>query len=458
MSGLPTGFEHVAKSRICGHPCYRSFGLEAYIGARIIVGNACYGTINFSSPTPHQAPFNDSDYNLIQLLAQWAGSEIARVKAEEALFNDSALRLAILDSANFSIVFTNSVGDIQMFSRGAELMLGYQAVELVGKQTPAILHDPSELSKRFQEIYAETEGENLSTFELFLANVQQKTVDEIVWTYIRKDGTRLPVELSVTEVFAKDGKSMGFLFVANDVTERQKVENLQREFVSTVSHELRTPLTSIRGALGLVVMLGEVVLEPQLMDLLKTASRNSERLTFLINDLLDLEKISVGKLEYYPETFEFSNLIKRAAEENDSYAQSHHVRLEVKIDDGISVRVHADKERILQVLANLISNAVKFSPQDDFVIIQMVTDGDRVRVSVTDHGSGISEDFKPHIFSRFAQADSSDIRKKGGTGLGLAISKSIIEHHGGTIGFHSEPGQGAAFFFELPVCREPVER
>ena len=452
-----TGFEHAADSEIFNHPCYKAFGLEAYIGAPIYVNDELYGTLNFSSPEPHNATFTNGDYNLIQLLAQWIGSEISRVQAEAELYNTTALRQAIMDSANFSIISTDVNGIIKIFNTCAEHMLGYSADELVNIQSPAILHDPDEVVSRAAELTEKLGRPIEPGFDVFVCQARAGVPDEKEWTYIRKDGTRLPVMLSVTAVHAANGDIIGFLGIGSDLTERKKIDRMKNEFISTVSHELRTPLTSIRGALGLVLGKGGADLPPKLLRMLETANRNSERLTFLINDILDLEKINGGKLEFQLGSVNLYDLAKRATEENEGYAHSHNVSLKLNFDADHMTMVRVDEQRLLQVFANLISNAVKYSPENDVVQIYVKRHNGRIRVSIFDNGLGIPDEFRSRIFGRFAQADSSDTREKGGTGLGLTITKAIVEQLSGSIGFNSVPGEGAEFYFDLPAWEQVVE-
>jgi signal transduction histidine kinase/DNA-binding response OmpR family regulator len=272
---------------------------------------------------------------------------------------------------------------------------------------------------------------------------------------LRKDGSTFPLELAVSEVKLSDGRL--FIGITRDISERKKIEQMKSEFVSTVSHELRTPLTSIRGALSLVLGKGANDLQPKFLRMLETANRNSERLTFLINDILDLEKINAGQLDFHLEAVDLEELTKRAVDENEGYAQSHHVTLKLRVEADSKTTVRVDEQRLLQVFANLISNAVKYSPENDIVEIVVKRINDRVRVSIADNGPGIPVEFRSRIFGRFAQADSSDTREKGGTGLGLTITQAIVEQLGGNIGFNSEPGEGAEFFFELSAWDQTVE-
>ena len=228
-----------------------------------------------------------------------------------------------------------------------------------------------------------------------------------------------------------------------DITQQLEAERLKKEFTSTLSHELRTPLTSIIGSLQLINsgVLGDV--EKDVTELTTIAERNGQRLLDLINDLLDIEKIESGKFTLFSEIVSLDSLLRDTLVLNEKgFADRYNVRLALK--DGLApIKVEADPKRLMQVVTNLLSNAAKFSPAGGTVdvTLQQVT-GARVRVAVHDHGPGIPESFRPRIFSRFAQADSTATRQKGGTGLGLAICKRLIELMHGSIGFEDRPGRG----------------
>lgn len=244
----------------------------------------------------------------------------------------------------------------------------------------------------------------------------------------------------------------GYVMVYRDITERRRLDRMQREFVSTVSHELRTPLTSIYGSLSLVksgAAEGSAEKAGQLIDI---AHKNCERLVALVNDILDIGTINAGRMTFDMEAVSMPDLIKNTIELNVGFAKQFDVSFEIT---GSMPRetILGDADRLVQVLTNLLSNAAKYSPSGGVVEISATRDDDRIKVSVRDLGPGIPKEHHDKIFGRFSRIDSTDAREIPGTGLGLYICKAIIEQHDGVIGFDTSTGQGATFFFELPIMR-----
>lgn len=249
-------------------------------------------------------------------------------------------------------------------------------------------------------------------------------------------------------VTAQAGRAVRSVGVAQDVTEQWAVERMKDEFISVVSHELRTPLTAIRGALGLLATgrLGE--LSPRGQDMLEVAARNSDRLVRLVNDILDVERMASGATELRLGPCQADELLRQAAEAMEATARKAGVTLVV--EPGTASLV-ADADRLLQVLTNLIDNAIKFSVEGATVRLGAEAQEGSVRFHVQDTGRGIPPEALERVFERFGQVDASDSRQKGGTGLGLTICRDIVQLHGGRIGVTSALGEGSTFTFTLPA-------
>jgi signal transduction histidine kinase len=211
---------------------------------------------------------------------------------------------------------------------------------------------------------------------------------------------------------------------------------------------LRTPLTSIYGALGLLKIKAAGRLDAKSNQLLELAHNSCQRLTVLVNDILDLEKIAAGKVEYRFEIIDICELVSSIVTQNASLAESRSITLETHFEIG-DVAVRLDTGRFHQALINLLSNALRYSPQNDVVTKR---GSGQVRISVADNGPGIPESFQDKVFDRFAQADSSLTRQEGSSGLGLNITQTLIQAFGGEVSFETEEGRGTVFHFDLPIC------
>jgi signal transduction histidine kinase len=231
--------------------------------------------------------------------------------------------------------------------------------------------------------------------------------------------------------------------------ERKRLEQLKDEFVSTVSHELRAPLASISGSLALLANQTDGTLSVQAERLLTIAQTNSQRLVRLVNDILDIEKLESGHVKFNFMRIDVRSLVSKAIEDNQGYAEDYHLRIRLEAQNAIH-DVRVDSDRVVQVITNFLSNAIKFSPPNSEIVVSLENKGDFVRISVRDHGPGISDKFKTRVFERFAQSDATNSRQKGGTGLGLSIVKQIVDRLGGAAGFSDAPGGGTIFSVDLP--------
>jgi signal transduction histidine kinase len=224
-----------------------------------------------------------------------------------------------------------------------------------------------------------------------------------------------------------------------------------------VSHELRTPLTAIRGSLGLIAggVVGELPTEAAHM--IDIARDNSDRLTRLINDILDLERVESDEVALDLRRADVAAIVEATLATGGPLAAAAGVTLVSGVASGV---VRGDPDRLVQALTNLVANAIKFSPRGERVLVEARPEADHVTFRVEDRGRGIPADRLEAVFDRFQQVDSSDARHKGGTGLGLAITKTIVERHGGQISVSSELGRGSVFTFTVPAAdvRAPAER
>ena len=373
-------------------------------------------------------------------------SKIARDVTERNLAimarrDDEARLSAILDNVLDGIITIDASGTVKSFNKSAGEIFGYADVEVIGQNIKMLMPDPYR-------------SEHDGYLNSFVTTGQKKIIGmgrQVVGQ--RRDGSTFPMDLAVSEM--QLGESRMFTGIVRDITERVRIERMKSEFISTVSHELRTPLTSIRGSLALLVggVLGE--LPAKIKPLVDIAHKNSERLILLVNDILDMEKIEAGKMEFDIQPLKLLPFLEQALEGNHGYGAQFGVSyvLENTLPE---VMLKLDANRLMQVLSNLLSNAAKFSPAGGCVRVSVGRIQERIRIEIMDQGSGIADEFKGQIFQKFAQADASDTRKKGGTGLGLSITRAIVEKMGGSIGFSSEPDVLTTFFIEFPVWEEAV--
>lgn len=245
-----------------------------------------------------------------------------------------------------------------------------------------------------------------------------------------------------------DRKQPRYLGTFQDITKERELEIAKTGFLNVMSHEIRTPLTSIKGSLDLIAAGATGQLPEKAKAMVDVAIRNCNRLMLLINDILDLEKVEGGMMEFHMAAIDLVALIREACEANASYAEQYGVVYECLVPDA-PVWVEADADRTMQVMNNLMSNAAKFSRQGEKVEISLTRDGNDILVSVRDTGIGIPPEAKATIFDKFTQVSSPESRTKGGTGLGLSIAKEIVERQGGTIDFTSEVGKGTVFVVSL---------
>jgi PAS domain S-box-containing protein len=407
-----------------------------------------------------------------------AGVDLTDVRAEQRV-SQNVLRAA----QDQMIMATDTHGTFTVFNPGAERFLGYTAEEVVGKHTLALVTIPEELAalaaeRGFPDIYRlladRSAGDLHSSRE---------------WTLVRKDGTRFPAMVSISTMRdppAASGEpgpappgaddAVGFVAVARDITveraadaamrealerEREAADRLRQldqvrnEFVATVSHDLRTPLTSIVGGTEVLLDAADDFPPPH-RRMLESIDRNARRLHSLVADLLLLSRIESGKLRIHPQPVALGEIIDSALAALADW-QSTGVRLDVDLPDR-PVLVQGDPEQLERVVANLVSNALKFTPPGGQVWVRLAAGEREARVTVSDTGLGIPAEELPRVFDRFFRSSRSQDRDRPGTGLGLTIAKSIMERHGGTVEAAANPERGTTFTMTLPRLAVRRER
>jgi PAS domain S-box-containing protein len=358
-------------------------------------------------------------------------------QAEETLHLLTRQRELILESVGDGIYGIDLDGRVTFINQAAARALGYVPEELTGRDMHEIVHhthiDGTPYSKTNSPIL-----QGMRRCE----TVRMR--DEFFW---RHDGTPIPVEYTATPLI-EDGQISGMVVAFQDVSDRRRLDRMKDEFISTVSHELRTPLTSLRASLGLIAS-GSLDKRPEKQrQMIEMAIGNCDRLVRLVNDILDFDSGERGMLGLKKERVEPVDLLRRAADIAHAEAVRMHIGFRFETEPA---PVWADEERILQVLNELVSNALKFSPQETVIRLAAHPFGtSEVCFTVEDQGRGIDAEKLDRIFDRFQQGDASDSRALGGTGLGLALCRSIVEQHGGRIWAESTPGQGSRFHFTLP--------
>ncbi|HET6764701.1 MAG TPA: ATP-binding protein [Longimicrobiaceae bacterium] len=340
----------------------------------------------------------------------------------------------ILESADEGICGVDVHGYVTFLNSAAARMLGRDGGDAIGRPVESVL-------------VLEAEGDGPALSPPVRETLRSGSTERIPGARMRSvGGGGFPVEL-VSSPVHQDGQMTGAVVTFRDISERREVERLKDEFVSVVSHELRTPLTALRGSLGLLASGRAGQMPPHGQRLLDIAVQNADRLVRLINDILDLERLRAGKQELECRATTAAELMRSTADVMEAMAERAGLRLTVAASP---LPVFADPDRILQVLTNLVSNAIKFSPSGAEVALSAELRNGDVRFAVADQGRGVPADKLELIFERFQQVDSSDARQKGGTGLGLAICRGIVEQHGGRIWAESQPGRGRTFLFTLP--------
>jgi PAS domain S-box-containing protein len=384
--------------------------------------------------------------------------ESARLRNEIGAQNERlAEAAAIVESTDDSITATTLDGTILSWNRASERLYGYTAEEMIGRRIHAII-EPERHAAVDETLAAIARGVLVEPHEA---------------TGVRKDGSIMPVALTVSLVRGADGIVRGISTIARDISDRRAAEaerdallrelaeqndrlreldRMKDDFVASVSHELRTPLTSIRGYLELVRE--DAALDPEHDRMLDIVDRNADRLLGLVTDLLFIAEVDAGKLAVGRDPVQIARVAAESVEAASPRADAAELALNLDADDQLVVA--GDRTRLAQVFDNLISNAIKFTPADGRIDVRVFRADASAVIEVSDTGSGIPEDERAHLFERFFRTSGAIREAVQGTGLGLAIVGAIAASHGGTVSVESSESGGARFLVSLPLAAVPL--
>ncbi len=375
---------------------------------------------------------------------------ITQRKLEEALLKESEqmIRL-VLESMPLGLLITDNDGLIEITNLSTKHLLGYRDNELQNRNIGMLFTKRPTMGEdgRFRKILEDTA--NGGTIEIPI---------------ITKTGDEFPAELTTNSFILNDQRKI--LVILQDITLRQEVEQLKKEFLAMVSHDLRTPLTTILGSMQLLQTGPLGVLNNKGREHIAIAEAETDRLIALVNTLLDIEKFESGQMELHREMADITQLAKQAINALISQAEKREIELlqtveliddnatlteaekRSKIDELATIAI--DQASLMQVLINLVSNALKFSPAGTKIVLTTLLRDDEVELRVKDQGRGVPDSMKESIFERFKQVDLTDRTEKKGSGLGLSICKLIVESHDGRIGVDSTVGEGSTFWVRIP--------
>ena len=390
-------------------------------------------------------------------------SDISQLRSAQAGQARALARLeGVVDAAiDFAIIATGLDGTVELFSRGAERLLGYRATEVVGHANLARFHRVDEVAAVGREL-SERFGRPVAGFDVFVEGARHGQSETREWTYVRRDGQQVEVSLAVTALSDARGQPIGFLGVATDIgkdkailrtlaaarDEAEAGSRAKTEFLANVSHEIRTPMNAILGLLRMLQQSGLTETQRGYADNTHTAARSLLR---LLNDILDFSKIDTGNMHLESAPFSLRGLAEELRALGDSLAAGKQLALHLALDPALPATVMGDPLRLRQVLLNLLGNAIKFTPRGEVRIELAMKDG-RVEFAVQDSGIGMAPGQMAGIFDAFSQAETSTSRRFGGTGLGLAISQRLVQLMGGALEVSSVEGAGSRFWFALALA------
>lgn len=350
-----------------------------------------------------------------------------RKKIEETLYKFAA----IVESTDDAIIAKDLEGKVLNWNKGAHQLYGYSEKEVIGKNISIIF--PDHKKDEF--------GEILEVIKM------GEGIDHYATQRLTKDGRVIDVSITISPLKTREGKVIGASAIARDISKEKELERRKDSLISMASHELKTPVTTLKVFTQILLKRSESSGDSQSKAFLTKMDSQLTRLTVLINDLLDISKIQEGKLELNKEKFTINDLVKETIENIQAISNQH----EILVIGNAKMDVVADRDRIGQVLTNLLTNAIKYSPNSNQVIVNLLQENNNVVVAIKDFGIGIDKKHQHKIFDRFYRVAGRSEKTFPGLGIGLYISSEIIRRHGGHIWVESKKSGGSTFSFNLPL-------